>query len=88
MGWKKVESRMERSALALFVPGIFANHADDIVPPHDFAAFTKTFDGSSDFHDLGFLWLGLENGWRGGAEDCSCGGARETSKRRGGAVKD
>jgi len=32
------------SALPLFVTGVFANHADDIVSPHNFAAFAKAFD--------------------------------------------
>jgi hypothetical protein len=39
--------------LLLFVAGIFANHANDVIPPHDFAALTESFDGCSDFH--GFL---------------------------------
>jgi hypothetical protein len=40
----------------LFVAGIFTNDADDVFPPHNFAAFAKAFDGCSDFHDFDLGW--------------------------------
>jgi len=34
----------KKSALALFVAGVGANHADDAFAPNDFAIFTKFFN--------------------------------------------
>jgi hypothetical protein len=45
-------------SLLLLVAGIFTNHANDIVPPHDFATFAEAFDGCSDFHGIK-RWLVL-----------------------------
>ncbi len=38
------------SALTLLMTGVLADHPDHIVAADDLAGFTKTFDGSSDFH--------------------------------------
>jgi hypothetical protein len=43
--------RGKESALALFVPGVFADNAHDVVAADDPAGLAETFDGSSDFHD-------------------------------------
>jgi hypothetical protein len=32
------------SALLLFVAGVFANHADDVLAAHNFAGFAHSFD--------------------------------------------
>lgn len=48
-------------ALLLFVTRIFANYPNDILPPHNFAAFAETFNGGTDFHGdklVGKIWLG------------------------------
>ncbi len=47
-----------RSALALLVAGVRANHADDILSFHDLAVLTLALDGGSDFHDDdGAMWV-------------------------------
>jgi hypothetical protein len=41
---------VNESALALFVTGVLADHANHIIAADDLAGFAKAFDGSSDFH--------------------------------------
>ena len=45
-----VSSGRERSALALLVPGVLADDADDVAALNDLAILTEALDGGSDFH--------------------------------------
>jgi hypothetical protein len=57
MGWcERRRAKYGKLSLLLLVAGILANDSNDIVPPHDFAALTESFDGGSDFHGV-LLWL-------------------------------
>ena len=53
----------KKSALALFMPGVLADDAHDVVAADDPAGLAETFDGSSDFHGAKKRRAGRQRFW-------------------------